>query len=325
MVATPWSLAALYVTHQPLLSSLAAAARPTIAVNFVIAQLSNLAWSASPLKYPDKPLRPAIASSSLRNISAFAAGAAGEAPTLVKFAWAFAPWAEEDCPLLAAISASAIRMIQLPATFCDVDYASLAWSLATLRLRNLPLMDAIASQSIRNIRDFERGSLSMTAWASADCEVMHSPLLHAIAASSIPPISDFDPQSIANTAWSFAALNLHHHPCRASIAAASRPRLSFSPPHCIATVWSFAPMAVCLPRRSAQSPVAAPPDLLSTLWAVDVCAIVTSPLSADTRTKPQRSAPRYQLPGFAFHFMDIRPKKKKKKKKKKNTGRKTSS
>jgi len=49
-------------------------------------------------------------------------------------------------------------------------------------------------------------SLSNTAWAYATIKLYHSPLMQAIASESLRKISEFDLMEHGNTAWAFARL-----------------------------------------------------------------------------------------------------------------------
>lgn len=72
--------------------------------------------------------------------------------------------------------------------------SNIVWAFAHLQLFDMPLLAALASQSIRSISHFSTQELSNTAWSFSSLQVTHAPLLTAIAASAIPPICEFGPQ-----------------------------------------------------------------------------------------------------------------------------------
>jgi hypothetical protein len=84
-----------------------------------------------------------------------------------------------------------------------------------------PLFEAIASQSLPSISDFETQALSNIARAFAHLAYNHQPLLNSIAEASLKNISYFDSQGLANTAWSLDLFGLLHKPLRAAISSAA--------------------------------------------------------------------------------------------------------
>mmetsp|Transcript_2774 Transcript_2774/g.5008 ORF Transcript_2774/g.5008 Transcript_2774/m.5008 type:complete len:417 (-) Transcript_2774:11-1261(-) len=73
-------------------------------------------------------------------------------------------------------------------------------------------------------------NLSNTAWACALLKFQDIPLLEAIAAESIPrtlsPAGAFDAQGLSNMAWAFARMSLRHPPLLDAISAAALPNIA---------------------------------------------------------------------------------------------------
>jgi len=69
--------------------------------------------------------------------------------------------------------------------------ANTAWSLSTLRCKDLPLMDAIASASIPSLcagSTVGSQELANTAWSFSSLRVSHNPLFHALASAARPSL-----------------------------------------------------------------------------------------------------------------------------------------
>jgi len=61
----------------------------------------------------------------------------------------------------------------------------LAWSYATIGLRDGPLLHALAAEAIRILPQFNPQDLGNTAWAFATLGVRDEPLMEAISGESI--------------------------------------------------------------------------------------------------------------------------------------------
>lgn len=79
--------------------------------------------------------------------------------------------------------------------------ANIVWSFAMLKLPDVPLMNSIASQSIRRIEEFHTQGLANTPWAYATLLFWHWPLLHALSAQAIRRCTQFVIQECSNIAW----------------------------------------------------------------------------------------------------------------------------
>lgn len=111
------------------------------------------------------------------------------------------------------------------------ELASIAWAVAKLGIRHVPLIAAIAASSIRRLRDFQPQHISNLAWACATLTIGHSrPLFASLAAQARPRITLFGSQALTNTSWSMAPLRFCDDPLIDSIASQAIPTISeFSP------------------------------------------------------------------------------------------------
>lgn len=91
-------------------------------------------------------------------------------------------------------------------------------------MRDCPLIDAIASESIAKISEFGTLDLvgtaasidsfnvgrcqdiALTVWSFAALGIFNLPLLAALSSSSIPKISEFGSQNLSNTSWALSSL-----------------------------------------------------------------------------------------------------------------------
>merc|ERR1712187_578431 len=83
-----------------------------------------------------------------------------------------------------------------------------ALSYAAIEWRHLPLITAIASQSLRSVHQWTACELSSTAWSFARLGCRHLPLMQATAEPSKAQLSELTLLDIANTAWALEALDI---------------------------------------------------------------------------------------------------------------------
>merc|ERR1712187_226780 len=83
-----------------------------------------------------------------------------------------------------------------------------ALSYAAIEWRHLPLITAIASQSLRSIHQWTACELSSTAWSFARLGCQHLPLMQATAEPSRAQLSELTLVDIANTAWALEGLGI---------------------------------------------------------------------------------------------------------------------
>lgn len=70
----------------------------------------------------------------------------------------------------------------------------------------MPLLDAIAAQSLPTLPELNRQELAMTAWAFATLGIRAQPLFTAISAAARQRISAFGMLELSNLAWAFSRL-----------------------------------------------------------------------------------------------------------------------
>jgi len=136
----------------------------------------------------------------------------------VNTAWSYAVMANCNCPLMDAIASLAIRNLR---QFTATLHASLVWSVAALFLCHDPLLTAISASSLRICSECDAQGLAHTAWAfSLRCIMVFGPLRDALAAASLRNITAFGAQHIVSLSWAFAGLTLFYAPLFESIVCA---------------------------------------------------------------------------------------------------------
>merc|ERR1719499_1860213 len=84
------------------------------------------------------------------------------------------------------------------------EIGNIAWAYATLAVRNEPLFDAIADETVRTTAQFNVQGLANTLWAFAKLSIVHKQLIDAVSAAALATMTIWDPQALANLAWSHA-------------------------------------------------------------------------------------------------------------------------
>jgi len=123
--------------------------------------------------------------------------------------WSLATLDVQDLPLLDAISAEA--RAKMPNFRCQ-DVANSAWAFATLQMRAMPLLEVLSLQVQALKYEMQAQNLSNTAWAFATLTVLDCPLLAAISEAAGEILLEFDLQGLANSLWAFASLLCPHFP-----------------------------------------------------------------------------------------------------------------
>jgi len=132
-----------------------------------------------------------------------------------------------------------------------------AWSLASLSLSHMPLMEAITQRSLRQLREFSPQSLANTAWALAIWGFNDDPLIGAIAEAASLRLPEFEAQGLANLVWRSRAPTVAEGPLWASLSRT---------------------MPARLPRLSAQNPANTARDLAT---ATDANGMLLSQTSSE--------------------------------------------
>jgi len=149
-----------------------------------------------------------------------------------------------DSPLLDAIASESVRTIS---EVTVSELTNLSWSFAKLHLLDETLFDSLASRSLMRLNEFQAQNCSNMAWALARVAVENEPLLAALSSRSIPLISmsAFNPQDLTNTVWALATMRRQDMPLLAAIASASVSKLQECKPQDLSnTAWAFAKLVV---------------------------------------------------------------------------------
>mmetsp|Transcript_71047 Transcript_71047/g.111203 ORF Transcript_71047/g.111203 Transcript_71047/m.111203 type:complete len:169 (+) Transcript_71047:2-508(+) len=99
----------------------------------------------------------------------------------------------------------------------------------------MPLLHAIAQQSLATISELNRQELAMTAWAFATLGVRNQPLFTSISAEAIRKMSAFGPLEVSNLAWAFARLAERDETLMSALSAAAIKTLHDSSDAMVAT------------------------------------------------------------------------------------------
>jgi len=117
------------------------------------------------------------------------------------------------------------------------EMSTIFWAFAKLKVKNYPLMDAIAEKAIASRAEiFNPQGLANMAWSCAVIQYCVEPLLNSIAAEAIMRICQFTEQNIANTAWAFAKMLVKDSPFFAAISSASQARIAQFFPQALANM-----------------------------------------------------------------------------------------
>lgn|GEM_PF-5121275 len=99
------------------------------------------------------------------------------------------------------------NILPLIGKFSSQDVANTAWALATLKIADSKLCEALSYRARQVIAEFNPQALSSTAWAFATLNVTDTELFEALSHRARQYITEFPPQAIAVTAWAFAVNN----------------------------------------------------------------------------------------------------------------------
>jgi len=134
-------------------------------------------------------------------------------------AWASATLLFRDMPLLDAIASSSLKRID--ELYDQQHIANLAWAFAKLKILNVPLMNALAAAASTIISDFGPQGLSNMSWAYSRLCLGDPPLLHSLSAEALRKLGDLGVQDLANMAWSFANIRFESEPFMQALSAAA--------------------------------------------------------------------------------------------------------
>mmetsp|Transcript_28017 Transcript_28017/g.93089 ORF Transcript_28017/g.93089 Transcript_28017/m.93089 type:complete len:870 (-) Transcript_28017:67-2676(-) len=167
-----------------------------------------------------------------------------------------------------------------------------AWSFATVRMRDAPLLEVLASAAVCKMRQRQEEvampqELANMAWAFAKLSYRIAPLWNAISAAALLTMSEFSAPNLSITAWSFASCMVSDCPLMAAIAAPAITKIvDFQQQHLANIAWSFATMTIehC-PLMAVIAAAAIPPmsqfnqqHLANTAWSFAVLCVEDGPL-----------------------------------------------
>lgn len=108
-------------------------------------------------------------------------------------------------PLLFDICAKRVAVGAVPQ-----DLSSVAWAVATSRMRDARLCQRISAETFKTIENFIPQDLAMTAWAFAKVQQRDGPLLRRIADEALARSSDLNGQNLSNIVWALATVREMH-------------------------------------------------------------------------------------------------------------------
>lgn len=124
--------------------------------------------------------------------------------------------------------------------------SNVAWSLATVRSVNRPLLQVVAGLAVTNISSFKPFELSTILWAFAKLSTVDGslvclkPVFQAAAAHIMKQVAEFGFRCLATTAWAFATARQRHARLFRSIAAQMGPMVYAANCQEMAnTAWAF--------------------------------------------------------------------------------------
>eukprot|EP00927_Polykrikos_kofoidii_P016344 TRINITY_DN17378_c0_g1_i1.p1 TRINITY_DN17378_c0_g1~~TRINITY_DN17378_c0_g1_i1.p1 ORF type:complete len:887 (+),score=111.98 TRINITY_DN17378_c0_g1_i1:184-2844(+) len=161
---------------------------------------------------------------------------------LGRLAWSLARILLRDMPLLEGVAAAAPHTL---ATATTQEIASLAWSFSKLLVQHPSLFDAVALRASDCLFEIGPRNLSILAWSVAVASFASDPLIDGMASLAIQTVSEFNCQDVTQMAWAWASLRATHAPLFASLAAASLSRMNgFLPQDLTNTAWAFAKLLI---------------------------------------------------------------------------------
>jgi len=158
-------------------------------------------------------------------------------------------------------------------------------------LATTEFFDAVASNAVSKVADFDSTHLAKTAWAFSTAGVSAPALFEAIASEASKKMATFTPQHLTNTAWAFSAAKVDAAELFDEIAAQVRCLIvapaddaaQFTPQNLANILWAYASAAVEAPAlfgdvaEEACQRMAAfePQELANTAWAFATAGIAT--------------------------------------------------
>jgi len=156
--------------------------------------------------------------------------------------WAFAKCEFRDDPLFDAISSEALATIS---EYDPQSMVNIAWAWAFFSLEDAPLLNAIAAAALARISSLNPQDLSNSAWAFSRSAMVDDPLWDSLASEAIRKIRYLGGQGISSTVWAFAHLAKANQPLLAALSSEAIPILhDFGHQSLSLTAWAFATLLV---------------------------------------------------------------------------------
>eukprot|EP00439_Symbiodinium_sp_Y106_P015526 s7115_g2.t1 len=135
---------------------------------------------------------------------------------LAVLAWAFAhlEGGRESQEILEALAWEMTKSVR---DFSAQDLSNISWAYATACLENAVMMSAISMEAKRKMGSFQAQDLSNTCWAFAKLGLTDEGLFDAMARAVQERVATLLPQNLSMVAWSFAKLGLLNEDMMAAI------------------------------------------------------------------------------------------------------------
>ena len=119
--------------------------------------------------------------------------------------------------MTATIASASVEKIR---EFSTIVLCNSTWAFAKFIVCDMPLMQAVGVACLDRLGDFQPRDLATIVWSAAHLQRAHqyAPLLETVASTSVRLIQGFGAQDLSNLAWAYAALASRPAPLYAAIA-----------------------------------------------------------------------------------------------------------
>lgn len=157
--------------------------------------------------------------------------------------WALATLLLKDRPLLSALAHCTVGCCR--ETCGPQEVSNTAWAFATLVVYDAPLLEVLLQASAERLSEYNAQELSNTIWSIANLAMLDSSLLDAIADAVQDTVGEFDVQNLANTVWAMASMVYINAPVFDAIARRSVDKMPEFTLQAVAnTLWACATLSV---------------------------------------------------------------------------------
>ncbi|CAK0825765.1 unnamed protein product [Prorocentrum cordatum] len=236
--------------------------------------LSIVAWCCATLQIRNKQLFAAIYEMAAPRLSEF------KSFEFSNLLWALAKMSLSPSELLRSMTAQLLR--RRPGEFHVQCLSTIAWSLTTIKRRNLVVYDSLAKELAARAGEMKPQEVSNTLWAFAKAGCAKERLFEALGDVAVRTLASFKPQELSNTVWAFATAGLHHPALFDSVLSASAQKMHVLVPQNFANIlWAYAKLgdvrqpgalSQLLQAAGRQLPRHKPQELSAVIWAASkVC------------------------------------------------------